>query len=157
MKSINELIKRYNIKSSSSFRQFILRNLDIINADGVHAMQTKNGWQFDSEAVRIIDELRNFSSVVVINSAESERIKELQTEIDNLKNLLLATQSKLIKTQELLQENQQKLLTAESSKIELEREKILREVSDKRVEELHEQIEKIKSRNIFERLINKTN
>ena len=120
-------------------------------------MQTKNGWQFDSEAVRIIDELRNFSSVVVINSAESERIKELQTEIDNLKNLLLATQSKLIKTQELLQENQQKLLTAESSKIELEREKILREVSDKRVEELHEQIEKIKSRNIFERLINKTN
>ncbi|MBQ6975405.1 MAG: hypothetical protein IJQ16_02500, partial [Selenomonadaceae bacterium] len=86
-----------------------------INSNGVeHAKQTSEGWQFDAEAVKIIDELRGFSQVAVLAQIESERVKELQQENENLRQLLLLAQSKLIKTQENLQNNQQKLLTAEN-------------------------------------------
>lgn len=111
--SIKDLMNRYNL-TRQGIQYFISKNLENINADGIeHARQTAEGWQFDSEAVKIIDELRNFSQVAVLEQAESERINELKEENENLRQLLIMAQSKLIKTQEELNENQKLLLESE--------------------------------------------
>ena len=94
---IKELMKRYDFKSSRGVRAFITRHLGEINADGEkHAKQTIEGWQFDETAVRIIDKLRGISSVAIVEREESEQIQELKSEVENLKNLLLMTQNKLL-------------------------------------------------------------
>ena len=146
---INDLLKRYEIKSSGSMRNFVVRNLQKINADGEHAKQTPDGWQFDAEAVRIIDELRGFNAVAVIEEQESERVKELQTEIDNLKTLLLAAQNELISSQKALQkksdaliESEKKYLLAES-KSEVAETK--QKLSDERIAELKSETTELKS------------
>jgi len=117
MANINDLMLRYKTQTAGAIRKFITRHLDKINSDGIeHAKQTPEGWYFDAEAVRIIDELRGVSQVAVIEQVESERVKELQEENENLRQLLLMAQSKLIKTQEELQENQ-KLLSSSEKKL----------------------------------------
>ena len=174
-----DLMNRYKI-SKSGIRLFINRNLSKINADGIeHAKQTSEGWLFDAEAVRIIDELRSFSQVSVIEQEETERIKELQNEIENLKNLLLISQSQLIKvqsdlneTQKLLQDNQTKLLTAENqskendmalvrTQADLKIEKSKREIAEEKILEINfqldesqRQFEKIKNRGLIDRILN---
>jgi len=166
MKSISELLTRYNFRTASGFRKFIVKNLDVINADGEHAKQTPDGWQFDAEAVRIIDELRGFNAVAVIEEQESERVKELQTEIDNLKTLLLAAQNELISSQKALRESEKKYLLAES-KSEVAETK--QKLSDERIAELKSEttelksetaelkseIERLKNRGLFDRIFNK--
>lgn len=180
MADIKDLMERYEI-APQSIRRFISRHLSKINADGVeHARQTSEGWIFDSEAVRIIDELRGFSKIAVVNQNESDAIKELQQENENLRNLLLATQSKLIKTQEDLNENQ-KLLSSVEKKLlanenlskdndinlvrvqsNLEIEKTLRQVAENKLfenktqlEHAVNQIEKLKNRSFIDRIFNK--
>lgn len=181
MLNTQDLMNRYKI-SKSGIRLFINRNLSKINADGIeHAKQTSEGWLFDAEAVRIIDELRGFSQVSVIEQEETERIKELQSEIENLKNLLLISQSQLIKvqsdlneTQRLLQDNQTKLLTAENqskendtalvrTQADLKIEKSKREIAEEKIleikfqlDESQRQLKKIKKRGLIDRIFNKT-
>lgn len=175
-----DLMQRYKI-SLQGIRDFVTRHIEKINADGVeHARQTKNGWQFDAEAVRIIDELRGFSQVAIVEVQESEKIKEMQTEIENLKNLLLISQSKLIQTQEQLQANQKelfetktKLLESENraneknldivkmqadlkvteSKVELE--KKLRQIAEKSVSDVNQRLSDIKNRGFLDRVLNR--
>ena len=119
MANINDLMLRYKTQTAGAIRKFIVRHLHEINIDGVeHAKQTSNGWIFDAEAVKRIDELRGFSQVAIIENAESETIKELQNEIDDLKQILLMTQAKLIKAQEDLNENQ-KLLLGSVEKVQI--------------------------------------
>ena len=105
MANINDLMLRYKTQTAGAIRKFIVRHLSEINSDGEHAKQTSEGWIFDAEAVKRIDELRGFSQVAIIEQAESERVKELQQENENLRQLLLLAQSDLIKTQKLLQDN----------------------------------------------------
>ena len=162
MRSINDLLERYNTKSAGSMRKFISRNLDKINADGEHARQTPDGWQFDAEAVRIIDELRRFNAVAVIEEQESERIKELQTEIDNLKTLLLAAQNELISSQKALQqksdaliESEKKYLLAENqTELEKHKRESDKKLSDERITELKSEIERLKNRGLLDRIFN---
>ncbi len=153
MFNVNDLMSRYDIKNSVSIRRFVARHLDKINSDGIeHAKQTTTGWQFDDEAVRKIDELRRFSKIAVIEQIESERVKELQEENENLRQLLLIAQSKLIQTQEELQKNQQKLLVAEKqtkendmalvrAQADLEIEKTQREVTEGKFTEIKNLLE----------------
>ena len=167
-------MNRYNL-TRQGVQYFINKNLDAINADGIeHARQTTEGWQFDAEAVRIIDELRGYSRIAVIEELESERIKELQQENKNLQQLLLIAQSKLIKTQEELNENQKKLLSAEQkslnaesqakdSQSEFKLEKTLHnatkqqlEETKNRLEKAESQLEKIKNRGLIDRILNKS-
>ena len=163
MRSINDLLERYNTKSAGSMRKFISRNLDKINADGEHARQTPDGWQFDAEAVRIIDELRGFNAVAVIEEQESERIQELQTEIDNLKTLLLAAQNELISSQKALQqksdaliESEKKYLLAENqTELEKHKRESDKKLSDERITELKSEIERLKNRGLLDRIFNK--
>ncbi len=162
MPNINDLLKRYNVRDSSTIRRFITRHLDEINADGEHAFQTKNGWQFDAEAVRIIDELRGFNAVAVIEEQESERIQELQTEIDNLKTLLLAAQNELISSQKALQqksdaliESEKKYLLAENqTELEKHKRESDKKLSDERIAELKSEIERLKNRGLLDRIFN---
>jgi len=107
-----------------------------------------------------------------LEQAESERIKELENENENLRQLLIIAQSKLIKVQEDLNENQkklsdstQKLLVAESqskdSQVELRLEKEIHSLTKKQLEEsnlqlseMKNQLEKIKSRGLIDRIFN---
>ena len=113
MLNTQELAKRYNLKNSQTIRKFITRNLEKINENGTHAFQDSNGWLLDDEGVRIIDELRNYSQIAIIQQSESEEVQELKNEVDNLKSLLLMTQNKLVQKQEELTESQKQLMTAE--------------------------------------------
>ena len=166
MFSVNDLMSRYNIKNAVSIRRFVSRHLETINADGEeHAKQTPSGWQFDEVAVQIMDRLRGNSSVTIVEMQESERIKELEEENENLRQLLLVAQSKLIKVQEELNENQKKFLVAESqskdSQNELKLEQALHEVTKQQVSDVkaqlsnaESQLEQIKKRGLFDRIFN---
>lgn len=171
--NINDLMKRYQVKSRQGIRQFILKHLAEINYDGEHAKQTPDGWQFDEEAVRKIDELRGLNQIAFIEPDESERIAELQAENDNLKNLLMLTQADLIAAQKKLIESEQNLLTTHQQlndnvvvvntdkqqiatlkeKLELEHREYLE--LQRQLEELNEHIKKIKNRGLVDRIFNK--
>ena len=179
MADTKDLMQRYNI-TLQSVRRFISRNLDKINDDGVeHAKQTPEGWQFDDIAVQKIDKLRGLSQVAIVDRDESERIKELKEENENLRHLLLVTQSKVIQLQDSLNENQKlladsekKLLTAKfenkSDEVEtirlqseLQTEKTLHNFSKERADDFKKQLEdtknqldKLKSRGLIDRLFN---
>lgn len=165
MLTVKDLMQRYNI-TRQGVRRFVDKHIDEINSDGTeHAKPTADGWQFDSEAVKIIDELRGLSQVAIIENSESETIKELQNEIDDLKQILLMTQAKLIKAQEDLTENQKLLLESEKnflalksqskdSKSELQIEKTLHEVTKQKLEESRAQIEKMRTRGLIDRILN---
>ena len=172
MYSIKDLMNRYKL-TRQGVQYFVNKNLGIINSSDIeHAKQTVDGWQFDETAVKIIDKLRGFSQVTILEQAESERIKELEDENENLRQLLLIAQSKLIKVQEDLNENQklladstQKLLVAElqskDSQVELKLEKEIHSLTKKQLEESNcqlsetkNQLEKIKSRGLIDRIFN---
>lgn len=171
--TINDLMKRYNVKSRQGIRQFILKHLSKINCDGEHAKQTPEGWQFDDEAVRKIDELRGLNQVAFIEPDESERILELHAEVEKLKNILLLTQSDLIGAQKKLIESERNLLetqrqlndnivvnntdrqqiSALSSKLKLETKK--NADLQRELEELTARFNKIQRRGLLERIFNK--
>lgn len=169
--TIKDLMQRYKV-TRQAILHFIKKNIETINAEGEHAKQISEGWQFDAEAVRIIDELRNFSQVAVIEQEESDRIKELQQENENLRQLLLIAQSDLIKTQKLLQDNQTQLLTAENQakenninlvrvQADLNIEKAKREIVEYKISEVelqldkaNKQLEKMKKRGLIDRIFN---
>ena len=158
MLTVKDLMQRYNI-TRQGVRRFVDKHIDEINSDGIeHAKPTADGWQFDSEAVKIIDELRGLSQVAIIENPESETIKELQNEIDDLKQILLMTQAKLIKAQEDLTENQTLLLESEKklkdSKSELQIEKTLHEMTKQKLKESQAQIEKMRTRGLLDRILN---
>ena len=170
MVNVTDLMKRYGILTSAGIRKFVIKHLDEINADGIeHARQTPEGWIFDAEAVRIIDGLRGFNQVTIIEQEESELVNELKAEIEQLKNLLLIAQSDLIQTQKLLQDNQTKLLTAENSSkdlmTDLKLEQTLHKVTKQKLNEseekfseqitrLENQLEKVKNRGLLARIFN---
>ena len=169
MLTVKDLMQRYNI-TRQGVRRFVDKHIDEINSDGIeHAKPTADGWQFDAEAVRTIDELRGLSQVAIIENSESETVTELKNEIEDLKQILLMTQSKLIKAQEDLTENQKLLLESEKNflaiesksnnfQAELKLERELHSVTKQKLEDTKSQfeiqIEKIKSRGLLDRILN---
>ena len=114
---ITDLMKRYNIGTPQGVRKFAKTNINEINADGEeHAKVIKGEWIFDEEAVRIMDGLRDTNNIMIIEEND-EKLKELQNQNEQLKQFLMATQSKLIETQEQLIESQKQL--AESERLRL--------------------------------------
>ena len=148
---IKNLMERYKVKSAGSLRTFVAKHLSKINATGKHAIQTKNGWHFDSEAVKIIDDLRGYSIASVVEELESEKVKDLQAEIDNLKTLLLVSQSKVIKLQEELSEKQTALAEAQTSALLADNKKTALEGE---ISNLKNQIDHLQNRNLFQRIFN---
>ena len=165
MKSIKELMKRYDI-SRQGIMSFVARHLEEINADGEeHAKQTIDGWQFDDTAIRIIDKLRGLSEVAIIEREESEQVQELKEEVDNLKSLLLMTQNKLVQKQEELTESQKQLMTAERKYLTAENSSNVEELKRQHLEEklsatesqlrnLQGEVERLKKRGLVSRIFN---
>ena len=166
MLTVKDLMQRYKI-TRQGVRRFVDKHIEEINADGIeHAKQNLDGWIFDAEAVKRIDELRGFSQIAIIEQQESETIKELQRENENLRQLLLIAQSDLIQTQKLLQDSQTKLLTAENqakendialirTQADLKIEKEMRKIAENKFDESQRQVEKIKKRGLIDRILNK--
>ena len=138
-----------NISELNEREMFWIKKFNSRQPNGYNVLP--GGGNFERN-VRKIDELRRFSKIAVIEQIESERVKELQEENENLRQLLLIAQSKLIQTQEELQKNQQKLLVAEKqtkendmalvrAQADLEIEKTQREVTEGKFTEIKNLLE----------------
>lgn len=74
MITTRDLMDRYNIKTRQGIIQFVKKHLDEINHDGEeHATMQKGEWAFDTEAVRILDQLRGLHDQATITELESEK------------------------------------------------------------------------------------
>lgn len=151
---IKELANRYKI-TIQGMGKFVRKNLNKINKDSEHAKNTKNGWIFDEEAAHIIDSLREVDRVAIIEEIESEKIKELEQEIDSLKNMLMMTQSQLIESQKETNLLQKELLQSKVKLIETEVSSQQIPVLKAQNKELKEELEKLKKRSLMERILNK--
>ena len=90
--SINELMKRYAI-NRASMTEYAKAKIDIINKDGIHAKKAGKEWQFDAEAVRILDELRNYGIAMEnYDSPEKMEIERLKAELLNAEKYVLNAQ-----------------------------------------------------------------
>lgn len=141
MTDLKQLAERYKISGPGIFK-FVKKHLKKINADGQHAVQTPDGWQFDDKAVETIDRLRKFNAVVIVEENQSAEVARLKEEVDKLKTLLLAAQSELIQTQKELRTAEKKYLLAENTNVE-------------KVSELKIEIERLKNRGLIDRLLNR--
>lgn len=92
--SFKDLMNRYSM-TKSALSKYIANHMDDIGEN--HAVKTRTGWVFDSEAVKKLDELRNIhtsspvTSIVVEGISEQEKQRYEDT-ISNLQQLLLVSQ-----------------------------------------------------------------
>lgn len=111
MITTKDLMDRYNIKTRQGIIQFVKKHLDEINHDGQeHATIQKGEWSFDTEAVRILDQLRGLHDQATITELESEKVSNAQQESHNLRILLLKTQQDLNTAQQQVITLQQSLI-----------------------------------------------
>ena len=91
--SINDLMKRYGI-NRASMTEYAKAKIDIINKDDIHAKKAGKEWQFDAEAVRILDELRGYGVAVEnYDSPEKAEIAELKRELEEARKFMAAAQT----------------------------------------------------------------
>ena len=91
--TINDLMKRYGI-NRASMTEYAKSKIDIINKDGVHAKKSGKEWQFDAEAVRILDELRGYGVTVEnYDTPEKSKIAELEEELEEARKFMAAAQA----------------------------------------------------------------
>jgi chromosome segregation ATPase len=91
--SVNDLMKRYNINRASLI-EYAKAKIDIINKDDIHAKKAGKEWQFDAEAVRILDELRGYGIVIEnYDSPEKAKIAELEKELEEARKFMAAAQT----------------------------------------------------------------
>ena len=111
MITTKDLMDRYNIKTRQGIIQFVKKHLDEINHDGEeHATIQKGEWSFDTEAVRVLDQLRGLHDQATITELESEKVSNAQQESHNLRILLLKTQQDLNTAQQQVISLQQNLI-----------------------------------------------
>lgn len=91
--SVNDLMKRYNINRASLI-EYAKAKENVINASAVNMQKTGKEWQFNSEAVRILDELRGYGVVVEnYDSPEKARIAELEAELEEARKFMAVAQA----------------------------------------------------------------
>ena len=103
-------MERYGA-TSAAIRKFINSKIDIINKDGIHAKKIGRSWHFDSEAVKIIDELRNADIEILTQENEklrialdaaSERAEEIKRLLDDTEARADELEDRLQKLQEVI-------------------------------------------------------
>lgn len=115
MITTRDLMDRYNIKTRQGIIQFVKKHLDEINHDGEeHATMQKGEWAFDTEAVRILDQLRGLHDQATITELESEKVSNAQQESHNLRILLLKAQQDLNTAQQQVITLQQNLIAKQN-------------------------------------------
>ena len=110
--TIADLKKRYNINSRQGVAQFVQTHLSSLNAEGEHAKKVAGKWVFDEVAIEILDNLRSASGVTIVEE-DSERVAALKAENEQLKEMLIAIQSKLIETQDNERATYQQLVSTQ--------------------------------------------
>lgn len=184
MYTTNELIERYGMSSRQALLKYVKTHEKEINASGNHAFKNGSGeWNFDDTAVKIIDGLRGYGQINVVQEADTEIINQYKEQIDNLKTTLAMVQQKLIESQKetvnALKENnqlikeRQRLLTAseelEKAKrvtkdmelkfnqkdLELKRKDDDVEEMKKLIQEKDKELEHLKNRGFWNRVFNR--
>lgn len=95
--NLKYLTNRYKI-ARQSLQEYIEARMEILNASGIQVKKMGKEWRFTAQAVKMLDEMRNYDddSVVVADyeSPETTRIKELEEELKQVKqeNLDLKTE-----------------------------------------------------------------
>lgn len=124
MITTRDLMDRYNIKTRQGIIQFVKKHLDEINHDGEeHATMQKGEWAFDTEAVRILDQLRGLHDQATITELESEKVSNAQQESHNLRILLLKAQQQVITLQQNLIAKQNELSEVKVKALEAQQNK----------------------------------
>lgn len=93
--SFNDLLARYGM-SKSALSRYIANHLDDIGEG--HAIKTRKGWIFDSDAVKTLDKLRNIMSSptpVTVESLSAQEKQAYEDTISNLRQLLLVSEKEL--------------------------------------------------------------
>ena len=99
MITTKDLMDRYNIKTRQGIIRVRQKHLDEINHDGEeHATIQKGEWSFDTEAVRVLDQLRGLHDQATITELESEKVSNAQQESHNLRILLAENPSRTLTT-----------------------------------------------------------
>ena len=114
---IDNLAERYGL-TAQAVRKYIREKEAVINKDGIHVKKVGKAWIIDSEAVKIIDELRNVSTSVVENAAEADRVTELLEENSSLKSQLLVKMDELAQAHKALAETHKLLADSRIKAIE---------------------------------------
>lgn len=91
--SVNDLMSRYNI-NRASLLEYAKAKEGIINATAINMQKNGKKWQFNFQAVRILDELRGYGVVVEnYDSPEKARIAELEAELEEARKFMAAAQA----------------------------------------------------------------
>lgn len=146
-----ELIKRFKFNSRQAFLKYIREHLNELNATGMNAIKTRQGWNFTDEAVRILDGLRGHETFIV-QQANSETINELNNEINKLKShivALLAENNATLK-QLAASEAENKKLTQDTLRLTTSSQTLKEQLSIK-----DEELTRLKNRNLLQRILNK--
>ena len=79
--SMSFLMERYAIRQQS-LNEYVKNHLAELNADGEHAVKIGKAWQFDAEAIRILDKLRDFTdgSVAIYDYENPETVRANEAE-----------------------------------------------------------------------------
>ena len=106
--SVKDLMERYGA-TSAAIRKFINSKIDIINKDGIHAKKIGRSWRFDSEAAKIIDELRNADIEILTQENEELRIAldAASKRAEEIKRLLDDTEARADELEDRLQKLQE--------------------------------------------------
>lgn len=140
-----DLMDRYNIKTRQGIIQFVKKHLDEINHDGEeHATMQKGEWAFDTEAVRILDQLRGLHDQATITELESEKVSNAQQESHNLRILLLKAQQDLNTAQQQVITLQQNLIAKQNELSEVKVKALKAQQNKDQADALQSELDRLK-------------
>lgn len=176
MMNLLDLMHRYNVKTRQGMSQWVKSHLDEINADGTHASLVKGEWDFDVDAVHIMDKLRGFGKASVVKELENAKVAEAKQTAENYRLLLLQKQEEINQLQQKLLDAKDELLKmqplaleAAQHTVEIEHLRAERDDLNTRITaseavcaaqkaeltRLKEEQERLKNRGFWDRLFNK--
>ncbi len=138
MLNISEFLKGREVKPNT-LSNYIARHPELFEG---HVKREGKNTFLDDEAVRILEEKYPLAKpVVIINGLSQEEERELREKLQRTQEMLVAMQNELVNT---------KLQLAEKEKAEF-----LLELKEEKIEELTKEVETMKKRTLWERIINK--
>lgn len=147
MITTRDLMDRYNIKTRQGIIQFVKKHLDEINHDGEeHATMQKGEWAFDTEAVRILDQLRGLHDQATITELESEKVSNAQQESHNLRILLLKAQQDLNTAQQQVITLQQNLIAKQNELSEVKVKALEAQQNKDQADALQSEVDRLKKK-----------
>lgn len=138
MLNISEFLKGREVKPNT-LSNYIARHPELFEG---HVKREGKNTFLDDEAVRLLEEKYPLAKpVVIINGLSQEEERELREKLQRTQEMLVAMQNELVNT---------KLQLADKEKAEF-----LLELKEEKIEELTKEVETMKKRNLWERIINK--